>query len=57
VCQCRKPVSEDDYRDPEPETNDVLWTLAGSSVTELREALNYIREARHFGKVCLRAEA
>ncbi len=23
--------------------------------SELREALNYLREARHFGKVCLRA--
>jgi len=23
--------------------------------SELREALNYLREARHFGKICLRA--
>jgi len=23
--------------------------------SELRDALNYLREARHFGKVCLRA--
>ena len=23
--------------------------------SELREALNYLRDARHFGKVCLRA--
>ena len=23
--------------------------------SELREALNYLKEARHFGKVCLRA--
>lgn len=31
-------------------------TISGSfEFHELREALSYLREARHFGKVCLRA--
>jgi NADPH:quinone reductase-like Zn-dependent oxidoreductase len=31
----------------------VVYRVFGFS--ELREALNYLKEARHFGKVCLRA--